>query len=131
MSSFLSANSVSRGKRNNSKKNHSQHHPHYGAPLPRNSHHQAIQQRTLYPGITGGNGKNPLSKKIGYKSRQKAIETIWNIRKRPFHVQRNIINTLYQRARYHPNQTTDMKKAMVLFKRWLTIAKQKNKGVGK
>lgn len=84
--------------------------------------------RTLYPkNSSGGGGKMKLKKNaLGYSTKQKAIETIISIRKRTFNAQRNIINTLYQRAKYHPNQTPGMRSAMRIFNRWLTIAKEKN-----
>lgn len=33
--------------------------------------------------------------------------------------QKQVVNTMYNRAKYHPHQTDGMKEAMKVFKKWL------------
>lgn len=54
---------------------------------------------------------------------KKSIELMKN---RSIIYQKALINTLYNRAKYHPNKTDDMVKAMAIFKKWL-IKNKKNK----
>jgi len=59
------------------------------------------------------------TKGTGFKDEEIAKNTIKIISKRCLKYQFDVINTMYNRAKYHPNQTSDMIKAMVIFKRWL------------
>lgn len=65
------------------------------------------------------------TKGTGFKNEIIALNTIKIISSRCLKYQFDVINTMYNRAKYHPNQTPDMKKAMVIFKQWLD--KYKNK----
>jgi hypothetical protein len=58
-------------------------------------------------------------KGLGYKNKQIALDTIDKIKKENLTYQKQVINTLFNRAKYHPNQTNDMKEAMKIFKKWL------------
>ena len=58
-------------------------------------------------------------KNTGFKDSMTAIRTINLISKRSLRYQYDVINTMYYRAKYHPHITDDMKKAMVIFKKWL------------
>lgn len=58
-------------------------------------------------------------KGLGYKNKKIALETLDLIKKDNITYQKQVINTLYNRAKYHPNQTEDMKEAMKIFKKWL------------
>jgi hypothetical protein len=58
-------------------------------------------------------------KNTGFKDSMTAIRTINLISKRSLRYQYDVINTMYYRAKYHPYITDDMKKAMVIFKKWL------------
>jgi hypothetical protein len=58
-------------------------------------------------------------KGLGFKDEKTAINTIKVIKNKPLTYQKNVINTMYYRAKYHPNQTENMRKAMKLFKKWL------------
>ena len=60
------------------------------------------------------------TKGTGFKDEIIALNTIKIISKRCLKYQFDVVNTMYNRAKYHPNQTADMKKAMVIFKHWLT-----------
>jgi hypothetical protein len=59
------------------------------------------------------------TKGTGFKDEKIAINTIKLISSRSLKYQFDVVNTMYNRAKYHPNQTPDMLKAMVVFKRWL------------
>lgn len=65
--------------------------------------------------------KHPESstKGTGFKNKQKAIDTLEIIKNRDIIYQKQVVNTMYNRAKYHPNQTNDMKEAMKIFKDWL------------
>lgn len=58
-------------------------------------------------------------KGTGFKDEETAIKTIGLIKNRDKSYQFNVVNTMYNRAKYHPYQTLDMRKAMKVFKRWL------------
>jgi hypothetical protein len=65
------------------------------------------------------------TKGTGFKDEKIALNTIKIISLRCLKYQFDVVNTMYNRAKYHPNQTPDMKKAMAIFKQWLD--KYKNK----
>jgi len=54
-----------------------------------------------------------------YVDKQKAIDTINIIKDRNITYQKQVINTMYNRAKYHPYQTEDMRDAMKIYKIWL------------
>lgn len=56
---------------------------------------------------------------VGFKNEKVAYDTINKINKKPRGYQVKVILTMYNRAKYHPHQTSDMKKAMKVFKKWL------------
>ena len=70
---------------------------------------------------------------VGFKDADTAIRTIQKVEecKKPDHHKYLIIHTMYYRAKYHPNQTKDMKEAMKIFKDWLDKKKKKQKGGSK
>jgi len=61
------------------------------------------------------------TKGTGFKNKQKAIETLKIIKVRDMIYQKQVVNTMYNRAKYHPHQTDSMKEAMKVFKEWLDI----------
>jgi hypothetical protein len=65
--------------------------------------------------------KHPQSstKGTGYKDKQKALDTLEIIKNRDLIYQKQVVNTMYNRAKYHPNQTKNMREAMKIFKTWL------------
>jgi hypothetical protein len=65
------------------------------------------------------------TKGTGFKDENTALNTIKIISSRCLKYQFDVINTMYNRAKYHPNQTPDMVKAMVIFKKWLDKYKSK------
>jgi S1-C subfamily serine protease len=72
------------------------------------------KNRSLY-----ANGKKRSKVRSGYGDEKKAQDTIKNVKKYNTKYQYQVINTMYNRAKYHANQTKDMRKAMVVFKKWL------------
>jgi hypothetical protein len=65
--------------------------------------------------------KHPESsmKGTGFKNKQKALDTLEIIKNKSLIYQKQVVNTMYNRAKYHPYQTKDMKEAMIIFKEWL------------
>ena len=57
--------------------------------------------------------------KVGFKDVDLAISSIKNIENKPRIYQYQVINTLYNRAKYHPHQTEKMRESMKIFKEWL------------
>ena len=62
---------------------------------------------------------NRTMKGTGFKDKKTAIKTIELIRYRSPTYQFNVINTMYNRAKFHPHQTSEMRDAMEIFARWL------------
>lgn len=58
-------------------------------------------------------------KNLGFKNKEKALYTIKKIKNKSIKYQKSVINTMYNRAKYHPNRTKDMEDAMKIFKVWL------------
>jgi hypothetical protein len=58
-------------------------------------------------------------KGTGYKNKKIALNTLKLIKDKPLKKQFLIINVLYQRAKYHKNQTKSMVEAMNIFEKWL------------
>ena len=65
--------------------------------------------------------KNPKTtiKGLGFKDEAKAKYTLNKIKSKPLVYQKQVVITMYNRAKYHPNKTSDMKKAMKVFKEWM------------
>jgi len=59
------------------------------------------------------------TKGTGFKNKQKALDTLIIIKDRDIKYQKQVVNTMYNRAKYHPHQTNDMKEAMKVYKVWL------------
>ena len=72
---------------------------------------------TLY----SDNNPNTTIKGFGYKDKKTAIATIKKIEKTKFNklYKWQVINTMYNRAKYHKHRTKDMEEAMKVFKKWL------------
>lgn len=66
-------------------------------------------------------------KGLGFRDKEKAIITIKNIKNENLIYQYQVINTMYNRARFHPHQTKDMRDAMAVFKIWLNNYKKIDK----
>ena len=59
------------------------------------------------------------TKGTGFKDKQKALDTLEIIKDRDIIYQKQVVNTMYNRAKYHPHQTEGMIEAMKVFKKWL------------
>ncbi len=55
----------------------------------------------------------------GYGTKEKAVQTLKNIKKFDMKYQKQVVNTMYNRAKYHANQTKGMREAMKVYKVWL------------
>ena len=71
------------------------------------------------------NGKKKSRTKTGYGNAKRAKETLKNIKKFDKTYQTQVVNTMYNRAKFHANQTSDMREAMKVFKKWLISHKRK------
>jgi nitric oxide synthase oxygenase domain/subunit len=58
-------------------------------------------------------------KGTGFKDKKTAVKTIKIIRYRSLTYQYNVINTMFNRAKFHPHQTSEMRDAMKIFAGWL------------
>jgi predicted GIY-YIG superfamily endonuclease len=65
------------------------------------------------------NGKNRPKIKSGYGSRKIALQTIKNLKRKSRIYKKQIINTMYNRAKFHKYQTSGMRDAMKVFKKYL------------
>lgn len=68
---------------------------------------------------------NNILNGTGYKNERVALHTIKLISKRSIVYQKSVINTMYNRAKYHKNRTKDMDNAMKVYKKWLDVNKDK------
>jgi hypothetical protein len=68
-------------------------------------------------------GKNKPKIKTGYKDKETAELTLKNLKGFDINYKKQVINTMYNRAKYHQNQTENMRKAMRIFKKWLNSHK--------
>jgi len=62
---------------------------------------------------------NTSTKGTGFKDKQKALDTLHIIKDRDIVYQKQVVTTMYNRAKYHPHQTSTMKDAMKIFNKWL------------
>lgn len=65
------------------------------------------------------NGTKKPKTITGYGTKEKAIQTLKNIKKYDLTYQKQVVNTMYNRAKYHPTQTKGMREAMKVYKYWL------------
>ena len=59
-------------------------------------------------------------KGTGFKDKKTALKTLKLIKKRCLLYQFQVINTMYNRAKYHPHKNEKMEDAMGIFKEWLS-----------
>ncbi len=59
------------------------------------------------------------TKGTGFKDKQKALDTLKIIKDRDLTYQKQVVLTMYNRAKYHPHQTEAMKEAMKVYSEWL------------
>jgi hypothetical protein len=78
-----------------------------------------MKKDTINKSLYEDNHPESSTKGTGFKDEQKAIDTLEIIKNRDLIYQKRVVNTMYNRAKHHPYQTKDMKKAMKIFKAWL------------
>jgi hypothetical protein len=59
------------------------------------------------------------TKGTGFKDKQKALDTLKIIKNRDLTYQKQIVVTMYNRAKFHPHQTKEMRDAMKVYYDWL------------
>lgn len=79
------------------------------------SHKYKYKDGSLY---SNSDRKKRSRTKIGYGNAKRALETLKNIKKFDKSYQMQVVNTMYNRAKFHANQTSDMREAMKIFKKW-------------
>ena len=70
-------------------------------------------------------------KGTGYKDKKTALKTLNLIKNKSIQYQILVVNVLYQRAKYHKNQTKNMIEAMIIFEKWLKQHKNMKGGYKK
>ncbi len=78
-----------------------------------------MKKDTINKSLYEDNHPESSTKGTGFKDEQKAIDTLEIIKNRDLIYQKRVVNTMYNRAKHHPYQIKDMKKAMKIFKDWL------------
>ena len=68
--------------------------------------------------LFSNNSNKKKSYFTGYGNEEKAKKTLRSIKKLSHGKQTRIINSLYNRSKFHANQTKDMRKAMKVFQKW-------------
>lgn len=63
-------------------------------------------------------GKLPRTK-TGFKNSTTARKTLKNINKMNKTYQKQVVITMYNRAKYHPHRTAKMHEAMRIYSRWM------------
>jgi hypothetical protein len=59
------------------------------------------------------------TKGTGFKDKQKALDTLKIIKNRDMTYQKQVVLTMYNRAKYHPYQTPEMRDAMKVYDIWI------------
>lgn len=67
------------------------------------------------------NAKNLTKKTLGtgYGNKEKALKTLLIVQKIPLIKQKQIIITMFNRAKFHKYQTSGMRQAMRVYAKWL------------
>ena len=68
-------------------------------------------------------------KGLGFKDKKKALDTIKKIKSMDYSYQINLINTMINRAKYHPHINKDMKDAIKIYNEYKKILKEKRERV--
>jgi len=67
----------------------------------------------------------PKLKTLGYGTEEKAKNSIQKLHSYPKAYQRQAATTMYYRAKYHANQTKNMRKAMKVYSKFLKTLKKR------
>jgi len=68
---------------------------------------------------------HPRLKTLGYGTEEKAQNSVAKLKKYPTSYQHQAATTMYYRAKYHANQTKNMRKAMKVYSKFLKTLKNK------
>lgn len=68
-------------------------------------------------------GKHRPKARTGFANKVIALETLENIKRFSLPYQKQVVITMYNRAKYHPHKTSDMTAAMKVFSQWMKINK--------
>jgi hypothetical protein len=82
------------------------------------------KKKSRRDGSLYSNGRSKPRTKTGYGDSKRAKETLRNIKKFDKAYQMQVVTTMYNRAKYHANQTEGMRDAMKVFKKWLKSRKR-------
>ena len=75
-----------------------------------------VKEQNLYS--PNKSGKLPRTK-TGFKNSTTARKTLKNIAKMDKIYQKEVVITMYNRAKYHPHRTSKMQEAMRIYSRWM------------
>jgi hypothetical protein len=64
-------------------------------------------------------GKNKPKTKTGFANKDKVIETLNNIKNKDIIYQKQVVITMYNRAKFHPHRTKEMEKGMKIYESWM------------
>ncbi len=76
-------------------------------------------KKTTNKSLFSDNHPKTSMKGTGFKDKQKALDTLKIIKNKNLNYQKQVVITMYNRAKYHPYQTLDMRKAMKVYLDWL------------
>ena len=60
------------------------------------------------------------TKGTGFKDKEKALQTLQIIKDRDMNYQKQVVLTMYNRAKFHPHQTEGMRDAMKIYNDWIS-----------
>jgi hypothetical protein len=60
------------------------------------------------------------TKGTGFKDKEKALQTLQIIKDRDMNYQKQVVLTMYNRAKFHPHQTEGMREAMKVYNDWIS-----------
>ena len=63
--------------------------------------------------------KKKYNVKLGYSDAERALQTIKNVKKFDVSVQRQLVNSMLNRAKYNKNQTSGMRDAIKIYTKWM------------
>ena len=64
-------------------------------------------------------------KGTGFANKEKALSTLQLIKDYNLTYQKQVVLTMYNRAKFHPHQTDNMLEAMKVYRKWLKLHKIK------
>ena len=86
--------------------------------MKRSKSRSKSRSKTLFDNLEK-NQKKTYNVVLGYSSSEKAKQTIRNVKKYSIGIQKQLINSMLNRAKYHKNQTDGMRDAIKIYKEWM------------